>query len=98
MNGFTLIEILVVIAIIALLIAILLPMLGTAKRTTRVVICSSNLKSYALGLALYASEESNGDYPSRGITGWGDALNVWSPSSPRLSKRISQEGGQPFHG
>ena len=81
-GAFTLIELLVVISIIALLIAILLPALQSAKRTTRVIICSSNLKSYALGLTLYSNEASNGYYPSHGITGWGDTLNVWSSSSP----------------
>ena len=81
-DAFTLIELLVVISIIALLIAILLPALQSAKRTTRVVLCSSNLKSYALGLTLYSNEASNGYYPSHGISGWGDTLNVWSSSSP----------------
>ena len=78
---FTLIELLVVIAVIALLIALLLPALGRAKRAAKVAVCSSNLKQYALGLTVYATEYSAGTYPPNDLNGWGDVLKVWSSAS-----------------
>lgn len=52
-KAFTLIEILVVVAIIALLISILLPSLSAAKERSKTVICESNLKQVYNGLIFY---------------------------------------------
>ena len=78
-HAFTLIELLVVISIIALLIAILLPTLNEARRSGLVTQCSARLKSYALGLTIYATEDVNGHYPIADIAAWGGAHVVWSP-------------------
>jgi prepilin-type N-terminal cleavage/methylation domain-containing protein/prepilin-type processing-associated H-X9-DG protein len=55
-RGFTLVELLVVIVIIALLMAILVPLLQNSREHTKATLCGSNIRQLVLGLAMYETE------------------------------------------
>ncbi len=70
-GGFTLVELLVVIGIIALLISILLPVLGKARVAANNVKCLSNLRQVATVSLIYIAE-NNSVIPHRGGPGIGE--------------------------
>ncbi len=58
-SGFTLVELLVVVAIIALLVAILVPAVQEARTITYRTLCASNLHQCLLGCTLYAGDNND---------------------------------------
>ena len=65
-DGFTLIDLLVVIAIIAILAALLLPALAGAKKKAQGIACLSNMKQLQLAAILYGN--GNDDYLPANVT------------------------------
>jgi prepilin-type N-terminal cleavage/methylation domain-containing protein len=66
-RAFTLVELLVVLAIVAVLAGILLPSLNGVRRQAKAVHCASNLKQVATVILLYASD-NHGCYPPNDTT------------------------------
>jgi prepilin-type N-terminal cleavage/methylation domain-containing protein len=85
-RAFTLIEILVVIAIIALLLGILIPALGSARREARAVPCAANLRSIAQAMGAYLSD-SRGLFPPAYVYGSQTTSTTW--------KLADQQGAHP---
>ncbi|MBB6430808.1 type II secretion system protein [Algisphaera agarilytica] len=63
-TAFTLIELLVVISIIALMLGILLPALGSARNTATLVKCASNQRQIGIALSGYATDHDDRLPPS----------------------------------
>lgn len=63
-GGFTLIELLVVISIIALLIAILLPVLTKAREVSQQAVCMSNMRQIGLGMFIYMNDHDGECFPN----------------------------------
>lgn len=72
-SGFTLVDLLVSLVVIAVLISLLLPHLKGVRESARQVACRSNMRQFGIGVAMYA--EANGDlvppsvFARRGPTG-----------------------------
>jgi prepilin-type N-terminal cleavage/methylation domain-containing protein/prepilin-type processing-associated H-X9-DG protein len=58
-RGFTLVELLVVIAVIALLLSILMPVLRKAKDGAMRILCGNHIKNVMLGMMMYADTHNN---------------------------------------
>ena len=78
-QAFTLVELLVVIAVIAILASLILPSLARAKEQARTTICTSNVRQMMLAMSMYVNEYTR--YPS--VYTWGpdpNYLQYWQDS------------------
>lgn len=69
-QGFSLIELLVVVGILAILAAILLPALSRARESARRASCQNNLKQWGLVFKMYANEAPEEKWPRMAIDDW----------------------------
>jgi len=81
-SGFTLVELIVIIAILGMLITLLLPVFARSRQQARVSVCVSNLRQ--IGLAVHAYQaDYDGELPS---------INPYSPS---FSPETTEDDGSP---
>ena len=97
-RAFTLVELLVVVGVIALLIGILLPALGGARRTARKLVCQNNLRVLGQGMLGYAAAWNNylpwdgyqpGDSQKHNVGYWRDTM-FW------LNSGLQYAGVKPY--
>ncbi len=86
LHAFTLVELLVVVAIIALLMAILLPALSMAREQAIRATCGSNLHQWGIALNIYAHDD--GRYPPGAVFGGALVPYNWRFSTEEEMKRF----------
>jgi len=94
-KGFTLVELLIVVAILSMLVAMLLPTLGKAKDLARDVVCQSNLRSMWPAMRFFA-EDHEGYLPpvahathgtwNQLLANYGKDNSGWAPETSYTAK------------
>jgi prepilin-type N-terminal cleavage/methylation domain-containing protein/prepilin-type processing-associated H-X9-DG protein len=79
-NGFTLVELLVTVGLIAVLVGILLASLAHARAAARRTRCLANLRQIGAAGAIYAAEFPGWTVPA--FWGWSAANPPWPPNTP----------------
>jgi prepilin-type N-terminal cleavage/methylation domain-containing protein len=78
-RGFTLVELLVVVAIIAVLLSLMVPALERAMYQAELVVCAAQLNLAAKGVASYAADHQR-RFPHRAATDAGGGISNYHPT------------------
>jgi len=93
--AFTLIEILVVVAIIALLVAILLPSLAKAREQGRQAVCGSNNRQIGIAMRIFAEEHK--EYYPEMYRWFGWPIWYYNPDPDTFSSPLKGNGWEEGH-
>ena len=90
-NKFTLVELLVVIAVIGILASLLLPVLGKARRTSQVMVSMHNMKQINIAMAMYLDDNYGQYTPGRNPVSysWDDYLSSYLGTKLTEDEKIS---------
>ncbi len=86
-NGFTLLELLVVVGVIGILVGLLLPAVQAAREAARRMSCSNNFRQIALGVAQY--HDAFGHLPPHGTGTFSNVNDPTNTNQFRLSFLVS---------
>lgn len=90
-SGFTLVELLVALAILAILVGLMLPAIRGSRDASRLVVCTSNLRQLSTGNAMYADDAR--DHSAPGAADFVQNLSRWHGSRSHPSEPFVSRGG-----
>ncbi len=91
-HGFTLVELLVVVAIIVVLMSILLPSLQKARESARTAVCGSNERQLYMA-SVFFMQDRDGKMPGAGYNkgkGWGQIIGFTVEEHTKIVKKNDQ--------
>lgn len=92
-TGFTMIEVIVVMGIIAILVAVMMPMLRGNRDSSLTAQCKNNMRNLAQGVLTRAQANTYGHFPSAGLYRYIDGVDVkkkkpiYVPHRPWISNK-----------
>ncbi|MBL0869801.1 MAG: type II secretion system protein [Phycisphaerales bacterium] len=87
-RGFTLVDVLVSLTVITVLMGLLLPSLSGIRETTRRVVCSSNIRQFGLGIAMY-TEDNRGYIPYSNFISWQESDPKYRPDRMMIVRDVN---------